>query len=152
MKYGNQTSPTHLSNLSPFVPSCYSFFSTTFSPGSGVAGLKELRYLFARFYFWCMIDGVSDDMENCPSTDSENMTYLILSSLIGLVLFLVIMGIARLRGGKKAKKDASKRNALKDEEFVDLQVELYGERVLDLQNTQHSTGSSKNGRSAHGAV
>ena len=24
------------------------FFSTTFSPGSGVAGLKELRYLFAR--------------------------------------------------------------------------------------------------------
>jgi ABC-type lipoprotein export system ATPase subunit len=27
------------------------FFSTTFSPGAGVPALKELRYLFARFYF-----------------------------------------------------------------------------------------------------
>ena len=31
------------------------FFSTTFSPGSGVAGVKELRYLFARFYLWCRL-------------------------------------------------------------------------------------------------
>ena len=28
------------------------FFSTTFSPGSGVSGVKELRYLFPRFYFY----------------------------------------------------------------------------------------------------
>ena len=31
------------------------FFSTTFSPGAGVEGVKVLRYLFARFYFWCMV-------------------------------------------------------------------------------------------------
>merc|ERR1712199_97451 len=31
------------------------FFSTTFSPGSGVEGVKALRYLFARFYFWCHV-------------------------------------------------------------------------------------------------
>ena len=35
------------------------FLSTTFSPGAGVPIVKELRYLFARFYFWCMIP-VSD--------------------------------------------------------------------------------------------
>ena len=29
------------------------FFSTTFSPGSGVALIKEFRFLFPRFYFWC---------------------------------------------------------------------------------------------------
>ena len=34
------------------------FFSTTFSPGAGVPGLKALRYLFARFYLWCRVPGV----------------------------------------------------------------------------------------------
>ena len=29
------------------------FFSTTMSPGAGVGGFKEMRYLFPRFYFWC---------------------------------------------------------------------------------------------------
>merc|ERR1712153_176556 len=51
------------------------FFSTTFSPGSGVAGVKELRYLFARFYLWCRIGredtngfrtGVRESMDGCP--------------------------------------------------------------------------------------
>jgi len=31
------------------------FFSTTFSPGAGLPVLKEMRFLFARFYFWCMM-------------------------------------------------------------------------------------------------
>ncbi len=30
------------------------FFSTTFSPGAGVDGLKNLRYLFSRYYLFCM--------------------------------------------------------------------------------------------------
>jgi hypothetical protein len=55
------------------------FFSTTFSPGAGLPVLKELRYLFARFYFWCMIPGVRDEMENCPATDAANKLYLVLS-------------------------------------------------------------------------
>ena len=33
------------------------FFSTTFSPGAGIEGLKDLRYLFSRFYLWCMLPG-----------------------------------------------------------------------------------------------
>jgi hypothetical protein len=31
------------------------FFSSTFSPGAGVDGLKALRYLFPRFYLWCRL-------------------------------------------------------------------------------------------------
>ncbi|GAX26670.1 hypothetical protein FisN_2Hh392 [Fistulifera solaris] len=119
------------------------FFSTTFSPGSGVAILKELRYLFARFYFWCMIPGIRDDMENCPSTDEKNLLYMILSALIGVVLFLAVMGISSLMRSKKNKKMSSKKNALKDDEFRDLQIELYGEKAMDIQSTNHSTSSKK---------
>ncbi|GAX15877.1 hypothetical protein FisN_2Lh392 [Fistulifera solaris] len=119
------------------------FFSTTFSPGSGVAVLKELRYLFARFYFWCMIPGIRDDMENCPSTDEKNLLYMILSALIGVVLFLTVMGVSSLLRSKKVKKMSSKKNALKDDEFRDLQIELYGEKAMDIQSTNHSTSSKK---------
>jgi hypothetical protein len=48
-------------SLLPFI--FMIFFSTTFSPGSGVNGLKELRYLFVRFYLFCRLPGVQDQME-----------------------------------------------------------------------------------------
>jgi hypothetical protein len=54
------------------------FFSTTFSPESGVTGLKELRYLFMRFYFFCSIPSVQDMMEGCPDSDM-NTLYMVLS-------------------------------------------------------------------------
>ena len=128
------------------------FFSTTFSPGSGVPVLKELRYLFVRFYFWCMVPGVQDSMENCPSTHGANMLYLILSGLIGLVLFSVVMGVSHLTKSRKSKKESTKKNSLRDQEFRDLQLEMYGDKVLELESTQHSKESSKRNRSAHGAV
>merc|ERR1719491_2620785 len=59
------------------------FFSTTFSPGAGVRGIKELRYLFSRYYLWCMLPGdISTKMEGCP--ESNTLLYLILSSLRNL--------------------------------------------------------------------
>jgi hypothetical protein len=119
------------------------FFSTTFSPGSGVAGLKELRYLFPRFYFWCIVPGVQDDMEGCPA-DDVNMLYLILSAMIGLVLFLIYQTSKTLTKASKKKDAISKQSLLKDEEFRDLQVELYGEGVLlkdSLAGTSHSLRS-----------
>jgi ABC-type lipoprotein export system ATPase subunit len=126
------------------------FFSTTFSPGSGVPGLKALRYLFARFYFWCMIPVVQDSMENCPKSDGENKLYLILSALIGLVLFLVVKGLGAVLKQKKIVKMSTQHNKLKDEEFLDLQVELYGDRARELQATNHSASSRKSaGRSHH---
>jgi len=71
------------------------FFSTTFSPGAGVPVLKELRYLFARFYFWCMIPGVQEGMENCPA-DDFNILYMVLSAMFGLVLFLIYQSVKSL--------------------------------------------------------
>jgi hypothetical protein len=121
------------------------FFSTTFSPGSGVAGLKELRYLFARFYFWCMIPAVQDDMENCPASD-VNVLYMVLSAMVGLVMFLIYQTSTTLIRMSKKKKAISKKNLLKDAEFRDLQVELYGEGVLlkdSLNGTNHTLGSAK---------
>jgi hypothetical protein len=64
------------------------FFSTTFSPGSGVEGLRELRYLFARFYLFCMIPFVQDGMEGCPDEDLT-VLYMVLSASIGTFTFVV---------------------------------------------------------------
>jgi hypothetical protein len=122
------------------------FFSTTFSPGSGVAGLKELRYLFPRFYFWCMIPSVQDSMENCPD-DDVNVLYMVLSAMLGRVLFLLYQTSKTLTRASMKKKATSKNNLLKDAEFRDLQVELYGEGVLlkdSLNGTTHTIpGSAK---------
>jgi hypothetical protein len=120
------------------------FFSTTFSPGSGVAGLKELRYLFARFYLFCMIPGVQDDMEGCPDEDL-NVLYMVLSALIGTFLFAVYEITLFIVKASHTKKQIHEKNQLKDDEFRDLQVELYGEGVLlkdSLSNTNHSTTSN----------
>jgi hypothetical protein len=118
------------------------FFSTTFSPGSGVPVLKELRYLFSRFYFWCMTPGVQDLMEGCPSDSGLNLLYLCLSGLLGVVLFLVVMGcVSAVRAAKKAKVN-EEREALKDdEEFHALQLEMYGEKQLRKLQHADSTGS-----------
>lgn len=96
------------------------FFSTTFSPGSGVAGFKELRYLFSRFYFWCMIPGVQDDMDNCPPSD-VNIVYMILSALIGVTLFLIYQVFRLMNRSKATMKTKSKKQQMKeDNEFRDL--------------------------------
>jgi hypothetical protein len=45
---------------------------------------------------------------------------------------------------------STQHNKLKDEEFLDLQVELYGDRARELQATNHSASSRKSaGRSHH---
>jgi len=93
-------------------------------------------------------------MENCPSSDGKNKLYLVLSSLVGVVLFLCVMGVSKLRSGKKSKKDNLKKETLRDDEFRELQIELYGDRILELENTRHSkssVGSSK-GRSKHSSA
>jgi hypothetical protein len=119
------------------------FFSTTFSPGSGVPVLKELRYLFPRFYWWCIIPGVQDDMEGCPP-EEVNTIYMVLSAMLGLVLFLIYQTAKSMMRNATKKKKAEIQQNLKDEEFRDLQIELYGEEVLfkdSLANTVHSARS-----------
>jgi len=113
------------------------FFSTTFSPGAGVAGIKALRYLFPRFYFWCMLDSVGDDMDGCPEND---LLCLILSSFVGVAVFFTISSIAYFRNHFKAQAAMKKKEALMDESFHDLQTELYGKSVLE-KLTQHQEGN-----------
>lgn len=121
------------------------FFSTTFSPGSGVEGLKALRYLFARFYFWCMVPGVQDQMEGCPD-DDVIIVYMILSSLLGLFVFGVVNLALQLKKGRAQKKIEARRSKLFDDEFQELQVALYGEKALrrfqHMNSTYHSTGNA----------
>jgi len=71
------------------------FFSTTYSPGAGVEGLKSLRYVFARFYFWCMVPSVDIRMEGCPSNDTVNVLLMILSSCISLWISLLVVFVQR---------------------------------------------------------
>jgi len=102
------------------------FLSTTFSPGAGVEGVKVFRYLFTRFYFWCMVPGVEDDMEGCPSDHDLNMLYLGLSGLMWVVLFIAGKAIAHLRDKLRKRQSATSIKDLKEsDEFTALQKELY---------------------------
>ena len=124
------------------------FFSTTFSPGSGVPGLKELRYLFSRFYLWCMTPGVQDQMEGCPADGGLNLLYLILSGLLGVVLFLIFQGVLTvIRNAKKAEKNKLRETMMEDEEFIRLQVEMYGEK--QLRRLQHVDSSNSLAQTVH---
>lgn len=111
------------------------FFSTTFSPGAGVKGLKELRYLFARFYLWCMLPGdISEDMEGCP--ESNTLLYLILSSLLIPTVFVLYKVVASMYSkSKNDKKKSSQLESMKSMAYAELQMELFGEKAL--KNLKH---------------
>ena len=105
------------------------FFSTTFSPASGVQFFNYFRYLFARFYFWCLIPGVGQLMEKCP----ENLTilYLILSGLLNVFLFLCMKLIFALVARRKHRQTMEDRKkSMMNEGFVELQMELFGAKAL----------------------
>ena len=105
------------------------FFSTTFSPGAGLPVLKELRYLVSRFYFWCMVPGVQDEMEGCPADPSINMMLLCVTGLMTVILFFVYYAIMPrlMRSFQHAKAQKQKKDILKeDPEFQALQKMLRG--------------------------
>ncbi|EED87024.1 predicted protein [Thalassiosira pseudonana CCMP1335] len=136
------------------------FFSTTFSPGAGVAGLKNLRYLFARYYLWCMTPGVQLSMEGCP--ESNNLLYLVLSSLLTVFLFLAYMGVKQsYKKTHKVKAESSRRESMKTLAYAELQLELFGEKALhrlqhvgsevDLEKLASSYNMSMNGIESQGS-
>mmetsp|Transcript_21951 Transcript_21951/g.47396 ORF Transcript_21951/g.47396 Transcript_21951/m.47396 type:complete len:522 (-) Transcript_21951:314-1879(-) len=115
------------------------FFSTTFSPGAGVPVLKELRYLYARFYFWCMVPNVQDSMEGCPA-DNVNVLYLVLASMVGVTVFLTAQVIGAIRKKRASVEHVKLRESMHDAEFHRLQVTLYGEKALrQLNHVQSSS-------------
>ena len=93
--------------------------------------------MFARFYFWCMVPAVQDSMEGCPS--DFNLLYLILSALIGLVSFLVVIGILKIKKGqRKSVQEKSRRASMMDSQFQRLQKELYGDKLKRLKHMKTS--------------
>jgi len=98
------------------------FFSTTYSPGAGVPGLKGLRYLFSRFYYFCMLAVVQDQLDGCPENEVLNVFLLVLTSLISLFVFLAVLGIG------KAKATCAKRN---DDKLASNEEALEVERLQD---------------------
>jgi len=108
------------------------FMSTTFSPGSGVEGVKELRYLFSRFYFWCMVPGVEETMEGCP--EDHNMFYLILTGFLGIILFLIVQGLLSLRSSVQKKEKKNRAESIAgSQEFNELRKELYTDNVYESE-------------------
>ncbi len=68
-------------------------------------------------------------MEGCP--ESNNLLYLILSSLLIVFIFLSVIGGMALRSKLQKKKHSeSKRQSMMTKEYAELQVELFGEKAL----------------------
>ena len=98
-----------------------------------------------------MIPSVEDDMEGCPD-DSVNLVYMILSAVLGVILFVIYDVIRKLVQKSKTEKVTKKQQQLKDHEFADLQIELFGSEVLfkdSLANTEHSRRSRGSNRSTN---
>ena len=105
------------------------FFSTTFSPGAGIVGIKELRYLFSRYYLWCMLPD-ENEMEGCP--ENNTLLYLILSSLFLPCLFATWkLSQAFYDHLRQVKKTSSQRKSMQSTGFAELQLELFGEKALN---------------------
>jgi len=102
------------------------FFSTTFSPGAGLPGIKELRYLFSRFYFWCIVPGVQDDMEGCPSSSQLNMLLLCLTGLLSAIAFVAFFGVRSVsRSAKRAKDEQNMEIVRNAADFHALQASFF---------------------------
>ena len=91
----------------PFL--CMIFFSTTFSPGAGLDGVKFLRFLFARFYFWCDLPAFQDLMEDCPD-EGMLVPYSVMSGCLGLFLFLCLQVVLTFKA-KRAVSVGDKKRA-----------------------------------------
>ena len=93
-----------------------------------------------------MIPGVLEIMEGCPASEGVNLFLLALTGLINLIAFLLYQLLKYSSKKSKEAKAASKREALKDDpEFIDLQLELYGEDVLERTSGRSAASSDNDG-------
>ena len=90
--------------------------------------VKELRYLFSRFYIFCMVPGVQDFMEGCPTSQALNMVLLCLTGISVVLVFVAIVVVRNyLRSSKKLKLQELRVSLYSNETFRALQEELFGE-------------------------
>ncbi|GMH86230.1 hypothetical protein TL16_g10480 [Triparma laevis f. inornata] len=120
----------------PFL--CMIFFSTTFSPGAGLDGVKFLRFLFARFYFWCDLPAFQDLMEDCPD-EGMLVPYTVMSGCLGLFLFLCLQLFLTFKAQRTASVGNAKRVEMENSvEFQQLQMKLFGAQLI--KNPSHKKG------------
>jgi ABC-type nitrate/sulfonate/bicarbonate transport system ATPase subunit len=102
------------------------FFSTTFSPGAGVGGVKMLRFLFSRFYFWCKVPGVAETMQGCPP-DEWLVFFAVLTGCLPLILFGTFQFVRVRVGGRRqvVRLQGRRESTTSTSEFARLQEELY---------------------------
>lgn len=109
-----------------------------------------------------MIPQVQDSMEGCPKSEL-NMLYMTLSAVLTLVLFLIFAVLREIKRASRSKQVATKQNKLRDAEFKDLQIELYGEDYMNrhhdmVTNSEHSSRQNSSHHlgghqgSAHGSA
>ena len=106
------------------------FMSTTLSPGAGVAGVKALRFLFVRFYMWCMLPdphGVLG-LDGCP--DGWNALLSVVTGVLGLALFLLVMLALHVLNRQRHTQASAAQSAMaEDGEFAALQMSMYEKRA-----------------------
>eukprot|EP00984_Skeletonema_dohrnii_P031828 scaffold24854_cov78-Skeletonema_dohrnii-CCMP3373.AAC.1 len=116
------------------------FFSTGFSPGAGIDGLKAVRYLFPRFYLFCMIPGYELLLEGCPESNADALTYLILTSLIVPVMFVCYAAAQAMKTKlRKAKEMESRSELVNSKEFAELQSLLYEKKREHIDKMEDGT-------------
>eukprot|EP00977_Amphora_coffeiformis_P024188 scaffold15108_cov180-Amphora_coffeaeformis.AAC.64 len=114
--------------------------------GAGVPVLKELRYLFPRYYFWCMVPYVEDAMEECPA-NNVIMLYLVLSTFTGLSVLFAILLVVRLGENAQRKHEASWHGDIMDKkEFRNLLAKIHGEVVLKRLRGAENDGQRRTTR------
>ena len=113
------------------------FFSSTFSPGAGVEGLKGLRFLFSRFYLWCRVPGVLNQMEGCPDDDML-VGCTIASGCLGMVLFIIFQ-IVRVFVVKRADESKTKKikEVTHEDEILNKIKPIWMRKAEDITNDEY---------------
>jgi len=97
------------------------FFSTTMSPGSGVVGVKFLRYVYPRYYVWCALPFVKQAMDGCPSDDTI-VGYVALTGNLFLIFFLAMQAWRTVVNTRRKQSHASERiHVAQTQEYKTLQ-------------------------------
>jgi len=114
------------------------FFSTTFSPSAGIEGLKALRYLFPRYYLWCMLPSIGGFMEGCPAEENTLM-YLVLSAFITPYLFCIFAVVRELyQTFRTEKKKKGRLGVIQSAAYAELQIEMFGKKRWALKEKRGS--------------
>jgi hypothetical protein len=92
-----------------------------------------------------VIPAVQDDMEGCPDSDA-NIWLMMLIAILGMGIFLIHDLVKAMFYALHKRKVVSVKNKLMDDEFNDLQTELYGtaEYLAHCDKLSSSEGSMTN--------